>query len=94
MVANYKQGNVTPSAPIPAGPENTDKSYTPFWQVSTVTSKTGTTTPHTLKSEEEVLAAARAGLVTITKTNIVVNCPVVFPPDGGLSPTVKIRLEN
>jgi len=94
VVTNYKQGNVIPSAPIPTGPKNTDKSYTPLWQVSTVTWKTGTTTPHTLKSEEEVLAAARAGFVTITKTNIVVNCPVVFPPDGGLLPTVKIRLEN
>lgn len=94
VVTNYKQGNVIPSAPIPTGPKNTDKSYTPLWQVSTVTWKTGTTTPHTLKSEEEVLAAARAGFVTITKTNIVVNCPVVFTPDGGLLPTVKIRLEN
>ena len=59
VVTNYKQGNVTSSAPIPAGPENTHKSYTPLWQASMVTWKTGTTTPHTLKSEEEVLAAAR-----------------------------------
>ena len=94
VVTNYKQGNVIPSAPIPAGPKNTDKSYTPLWQVSTVTWKAGTTTPHTLKSEEEVLAAARAGFVTITKTNIVVNCPVIFTPEGGKLPTVKIRPDN
>ncbi len=94
VVTNYKQGNVIPSAPIPAGPHNTNPSYSPLWQVSTVTWKAGATTPHTLKSEEEVLAAARAGFVTITKTNIVVNCPVVFTPDGGQLPTVKIRVED
>jgi len=64
VVTNYKQGNVIPSAPIPAGPHNTNQSYSPLWQVSTVTWKAGATTPHTLKSEEEVLAAARAGFVT------------------------------
>jgi hypothetical protein len=94
VVTNYKQGNVIPSAPIPAGPGNTNPNYSPLWQVSTVTWKAGATTPHTLKSEEEVLAAARAGFVTITKTNIVVNCPVVFTPSGGQLPTVKIRIEE
>jgi hypothetical protein len=94
VVTNYKQGNVIPSAPIPAGPANTNPNYSPLWQVSTVTWKAGATTPHTLKSEEEVLAAARAGFVTLTKTNIVVNCPVVFTPSGGQLPTVKIRIEE
>lgn len=94
VVTNYKQGNVIPSAPIPAGPGNANPSYSPLWQVSTVTWIAGTTTPHTLKSEEEVLSAARAGFVTITKTNIVVNCPVVFTPEGGQLPTVKIQLDH
>ena len=94
VVTNYKQGNVIPSAPIPAGPANANPNYSPLWQVSTVTWKAGATTPHTLKSEEEVLAAARAGFVTLTKTNIVVNCPVVFTPSGGQLPTVKIRIEE
>lgn len=94
VVTNFKQGNVIPSAPIPAGPGNANPSYSPLWQVSTVTWIAGTTTPHTLKSEEEILLAARAGFVTITKTNIVVNCPVVFTPYGGQLPTVKIRFED
>src|SRR5579863_844785 len=88
-VTNFNQGNVIPSAPIPAGPGNTDPNYTPLWQVSTVTWNSGTT-PHTLKSEEEVLSARDQGLVTVVKTNIVVNCPVIYTPAGGLLPTAKI----
>ena len=59
-VTNFTQGNVIPSAPIPAGPGNTDPNYTPLWQVSTVTWNSGTT-PYTLKSEEEVLKAQDQG---------------------------------
>src|SRR5438067_87379 len=36
-VTNFTQGNVIPSAPIPAGPGNTDPAYSPLWQVSLVT---------------------------------------------------------
>jgi len=88
-VTNFNQGNVIPSAPIPTGPRNTDPNYTPLWQVSLVTWKSGTT-PYTLKSEEEVLNAQSQGLVDIVKTNIVVNCPVIYTPYGGLLPTAKI----
>lgn len=88
-VTNFKQGNVIPSAPIPAGPGNTDPNYSPLWQVSLVTWNSGTT-PHVLKSEEDVLSARDQGLVTIVKTNIVVNCPVIYTPFGGLFPNAKI----
>lgn len=88
-VTNFTQGNVIPSAPIPAGPGNSDPNYTPLWQVSTVTWNSGTT-PHVLKSEEEVLNARDQGLVTIVKTNIVVNCPVIYTPFGGLFPNARI----
>jgi hypothetical protein len=88
-VTNYAQGNVIPSAPIPAGPGNTDPNYTPLWQVSLVTWNPGKS-PHILKSEEELLNAHAQGLVTIVKTNIVVNCPVIYTPEGGLLPTAKI----
>ena len=80
-VTNFNQGNVIPSAPIPAGPGNTDPNYTPLWQVSLVTWRSGTTA-YTLKSEEEVLNAQSQGPVDIVKTNIVVNCPVIFTPYG------------
>lgn len=93
VVTNFNQANVIPSAPIPAGPDNNDTDYSPLWQVSTVTWNQDQT-PHTLKSEKKVLAAEAAGLVTITKTNIVVNCPVIFTPQGGLLPTAKITLKS
>src|ERR1700751_515349 len=55
-VTNFNQGSVIPSAPIPAGPGNTDPNYTPDWQLSLVTWRSGTP-PYILKSEEEVLDA-------------------------------------
>jgi hypothetical protein len=88
-VTNFTQGNVIPSAPIPAGPGNTDPNYTPIWQLSLVTWNSGTT-PYVLKSEEDVLSAQDQGLLTIVKTNIVINCPVIYTPFGGLLPTAKI----
>ncbi|MGH9543774.1 MAG: DUF7482 domain-containing protein [Terriglobales bacterium] len=88
-VTNFTQGNVIPSAPIPAGPGNTDPGYTPLWQLSLVTWNSGTT-PYVLKSEEDVLSARDQGLLTIVKTNIVINCPVIYTPFGGLLPTAKI----
>ena len=88
-VTNFTQGNVIPSAPIPAGPGSKDPNYTPLWQVSLVTWNSGTT-PYLLKSEEDVKNAQAEGLVTIVKTNIVVNCPVIYTPFGGLLPTAKI----
>jgi len=48
------------------------------------------TTPYVLKSEEDVLNAETQGVVTIVKTNLVVNCPVIYTPFGGLLPTAKI----
>ena len=91
QITNFKQGNVIPSAPIPAGFENSDPSYSPLWQVSNVTWNKSAT-PHLLKSEEEVLAARDAGQVTLQKTNIVLNCPVIYTPYGGKLSTVKIHL--
>jgi len=50
--------------------------YSPLWQVNMVTFKDGTT-PHLLKSKADVDAAVKAGEVTVTQTNTVVNCPVL-----------------
>jgi hypothetical protein len=41
-----------------------------------------------------VLEARDQGLVAITKTNIVVNCPVIYTPAGGLLPMAKIIRGN
>ena len=50
--------------------------YSPLWQLNMVTFKDGTT-PHLLKSKADVDAAVKAGEVTVTATNTVVNCPVL-----------------
>jgi len=92
-VTNFKQGNVIPSAPLPAGPGNTNAAYSPLWQVSTVTWNLGTK-PYLLRSEKAVKDAAAKGLVTLVKTNIVVNCPVVFTPQGGVLPHAVITLKG
>ncbi len=89
-VTNFTQFNVVPSAPDPVGPKNTDHSYQPLWQVSEITWNAGSKA-RTLKSEEEILAAAKSGEVTITKTNVVINCPIVFRPGAGKLPNVKIE---
>ena len=88
-VTNFTQANVIPSAPIPAGPGNTDPSYSPLWQVILVTWNP-TASPYVLKSEEDVLNAQAEGLVTIASTDIVVNCPVIYTPSGGVLPTATI----
>lgn len=88
-VTNFAQSNIIPSHPQPAGPNNADPNYTPLWQLSKVTWNSGTH-PHVLRSEQEVLSAAASGLVTLLKTNIIVNCPVVYTPSGGRLAGVKI----
>jgi hypothetical protein len=89
-VTNFAQSNILPSAPIPAGPKNTSAAYTPLWQVSTVTWVAGAK-PYTLKSEADVRAAESARQVTVSKTNIVVNCPIVFTPEGGKLPGIELE---
>lgn len=53
-----------------------DPGYTPLWAVVMVTWKDGVT-PRTLRSKSDVDAAMAAGDVTLERTDIVVNCPVV-----------------
>ncbi len=90
LFANVHQGNVIPSAPTPTGSENANPAYTPLWQVSYVSWKPGTH-PRELRSEEAILEARTDGLVTIRKTNIVINCPVFYTPTGGLLPGVHFQ---
>ncbi len=83
-VTNHTQGSVFVSAPTPMGHANTDRAYSPLWQLIEVTWLAGQTV-RTLKSEEEVLAAAEQGAVTLTTTQVVLNCPIVHRgPKGGL----------
>lgn len=88
-VTNFHQNNILPSAPVPAGHGNTDKAYSPLWLVYRVTWLTGTT-PRILRSEEEVLDAEDHGFVSTARTDIVVNCPVIFSRKGGVLPSAKL----
>ena len=90
---NFKQGGVLPSLPSPIGAANANLNYSPLWQVHKVSWIAGKQ-PRILKSEEEILAAEEAGQVSIEKTNLVVNCPVVFSEADGPLPHVKIHLAN
>jgi hypothetical protein len=85
VVSNFKQANVVASEPHPLGPQNADPEYTPLWQVSVVTWNEGVT-PQLLTSESAISDAASRGDLTISKTGIIVNCPIV----GGLAPTAEI----
>jgi len=92
-IMNFNQGSVLPSLPAPMGAANANINYSPLWQVYKVIWAAGKV-PHLLKSEEEVLAAEDSGDVSIEKTNIVVNCPVVFTAADGALPQVKLHLAN
>jgi hypothetical protein len=83
------QGNVLASAPVPAGPLNTDTNYSPLWQVSLVAWNPGRTR-RVLTSQTDIELAVSAGDITVTKTPIVVECSVIFTPGGGLLPGAKI----
>jgi len=91
VISGFTQNNIIPSAPSPTGPNNQDLDYTPLWQVSVVTWATTAVAPHVLRSEAEVFAARDLGHVTINKTNIVVNCPVIYTPSGGLLQSTEIH---
>ncbi len=88
-VTNFKQESIFASAPFPMGSASRDTAYSPLWQMVKVTWAQGRT-PLTLKSEEQVLAAADAGAVALEATRVVLNCPIIHRgPKGGL-PGVKV----
>ena len=53
-----------------------DPHYTPLWKVNLVEWKT-TSTPTILGSDDIIANAVKKGQITVTPTNVVINCPVV-----------------
>jgi len=53
-----------------------DAHYTPLWKVNIVEWKT-TSTPTILGSDDIIANATKKGQITVTPTNVVVNCPIV-----------------
>ncbi len=90
VFTNFTQGNVLASAPSPAGPGNTDPNYSPIWQISLVTWNPNTQ-PRALTSQADINAAVQAGKVTVQKTPIIVECSVIFTPQGGLLPASSVQ---
>ena len=64
------------SAPLPAGPTNTDRSYSPLWRMVVVKWQPKAVV-RVLRSEEDILQAQDAGDVALTVTDVVINCPVL-----------------
>jgi hypothetical protein len=60
-----------------------DAKYSPIWRIITVEWKQGISATE-LKSEQEILAAAQEGKVTIEPTSMLVNCPFVQWEGGKL----------
>jgi hypothetical protein len=89
-VTNFEQGSVFASAPLPMGPSNRDRAYSPLWRMITVTWAAGQT-PRQLASEEQVLAAAESGAVRLQTTNVVLNCPIVHRGSRGGLDGVSLR---
>jgi hypothetical protein len=88
MFPGGEQINVFPSAPQPAGAANANRAYSPLWLVVLVHWQPGRTV-QTLRSEEAVLAAAERGDLRLTRTAVVVNCPVVIDADGRRLPGLR-----
>ncbi|HKG89710.1 MAG TPA: hypothetical protein VKA95_15425, partial [Nitrososphaeraceae archaeon] len=63
-----------------------DANYSPLWKINTVEWKNGTS-PKELKSEKEIVDLKSKGELTVTPTEIYVNCPFVEWKGGSL----KIR---
>ena len=81
-VYKFKNGEQTrsvfPSIPNPIGFESEDRSYSPLWLVYFV-EWVDKKHVRELRSEREIYEAEAMGWVTITRTDIVANCPVVLP---------------
>ncbi len=71
-----QKNNVFASAPAPLGYESEDINYSPVWLMYLVEWLVSDNVQE-LRSEGDIFKAESQGWVKITRTNVVVNCPVV-----------------
>ena len=71
-----QQRNVFASMPQPIGAASLDRHYSPIWLVYQV-AWLDAAHIRELTSEGDIYTAEAQGWVTITRTNIVVNCPII-----------------
>lgn len=74
-----KQRTVFPSSPWPAGAESRNKQYSPVWLMYKVTWN-DPSQAYELKSEEAIFKAEEKGVVSIERTDVVLNCPIISTP--------------
>jgi hypothetical protein len=86
---NGEQDAVFASIPDPVGPTSKDAHYSPLWIMYAVRNVAGRNS-EPLASEEAILAAQDEGKVTVTRTDIVINCPIVGSEHSGLLPGMKL----
>lgn len=79
--ADASQISIFPSGPAALGAARPDPNYSPLWRLVLLTWKPGAAVRE-LRSEEAVLAAADAGELLLSVTDIVVNCPITRPAEG------------
>ncbi|MGS2718545.1 DUF7482 domain-containing protein [Eionea flava] len=68
--------NVFASIPQPVGANSQDQHYSPIWLMYKV-EWIDKNNSRELRSEGDILAAEAQGLVSVARTDIVVNCPIV-----------------
>lgn len=88
---NAHQPSVFASAPEPVGADNGSRAYSPLWQLAEVR-WLRPDQARELRSEEAVLAAVEQGLLTVTLTQVVLNCPILWRPGQGGLPGVTLDL--
>ena len=69
-------GTAAPNQPQVFGSEPGEDDYSPLWQEITVTWKPGVT-PVLLTKDDQVKDLASKGMLTLSPTPIVLNCPIV-----------------
>src|SRR5439155_379725 len=69
-------GRAAPNQPQVFGSEPGEDDYSPLWQEITVTWKSGVT-PVLLTKDDQVKDLASKGMLTLSPTPIVLNCPIV-----------------
>lgn len=75
------QASILPSAPDPIGATSVNRSYSPIWQIYHVR-WLDDAQRRELRSESALLDAEANGWVSITATDMVVNCTVVADDSG------------
>ncbi len=81
VFTNSEQASVLPSSAFPLGPTSKNTQYSPLWLIYDVTWKAGVEKSE-IRSEEALFQAQDAGRLTIQRTDLIVNCPIVKLGNG------------